>query len=309
MHLLTRRGFTLIELVVALVILGIVSGAIYKVLLTNQQTYTAQTQGIDLQQNLRAGAALLPAEFRELNAVGDAIGAAGDIGAMTATSLRIRAMRQLALLCVTPPLGGGGQIPLTVRQQPIYGSKQTFAAGDSVLVFYEGSVTTRNDDSWLSGKVTKVDPGTCPDSTNGLSTPQPAYVLTLQPHWIVGSQFNVPGAITDGSPVRGFTSTVYGLYLSPSDNRYYVGQSVGSSAMQPLIGPLTGANGLKFVYYDSTGTGTTTDSSRVAMVEIHLYEATAARVRQATSAGVNYKIDSLVTRVSLRNNPRCGPCF
>ena len=73
MHLLTRRGFSLIELVLALVILGIVAGAIYKVLLTNQQTYTAQTQGIDLQQNLRAGAALLPAEFRELNAGGELV--------------------------------------------------------------------------------------------------------------------------------------------------------------------------------------------------------------------------------------------
>ena len=114
MHLLTRRGFTLIELVVALVILGIVSGAIYKVLLTNQQTYTAQTQGIDLQQNLRAGAALLPAEFRELNAAGELSPGTGDIGAMTATSLRIRAMRQLGFLCVTPALGGGGQIKLWV---------------------------------------------------------------------------------------------------------------------------------------------------------------------------------------------------
>jgi len=293
---------------VALVILGIVSGAIYKVLLTNQQTYTAQTQGIDLQQNLRAGAALLPAEFRELNAAGELSPGTGDIGAMTATSLRIRAMRQLGFLCVTPALGGGGQIKLWVRQTPIFGSKQTYADGDSVLVFYEGSVTTRNDDSWVPGKVTKIDAGTCPDSTNGLSTPHPATVLTLAPKWLPG-QLNIAGAITTGSPLRGFSSVVYGLYLSPSDSRYYVGQSVGTAAMQPLIGPLSGANGLQFVYYDSTGAGTTTDSSKVAMIEIHLYEATAARVRQATSAGVNYKIDSLVTRVSLRNNPRCGPCF
>jgi hypothetical protein len=212
------------------------------------------------------------------------------------------------LLCVTPQLGGGGQVQLWVRQTPIFGSKQTFATGDSVLVFYEGSVTTRNDDSWLPGKVMKVDAGTCPDSTNGVSTPHPAYLVTLQPKWLPG-QLNIAGAITNGSPLRGFSSVTYGLYLSPSDSRYYVGQSVGTGAMQPLVGPLSGANGLQFVYYDSTGSSTTTDSSKVAMIEIHLYEATAARVRQATSAGVNYKFDSVVTRVSLRNNPRCGPCF
>jgi len=57
----TRRGFTLIELLVALVILGFVSAAIYKVLVTNQQTYVAQTQRIDLQQNIRAAANILPA--------------------------------------------------------------------------------------------------------------------------------------------------------------------------------------------------------------------------------------------------------
>ena len=37
MLLLRRRGFTLIELMVALVLLGIVAGGIYKVLVTNQR--------------------------------------------------------------------------------------------------------------------------------------------------------------------------------------------------------------------------------------------------------------------------------
>ena len=65
MPLLRRRGFTLIELMVALVLLGIVAGGIYKVLVTNQQTYLAQTQRIDLQQNLRAGVTILPADQAE----------------------------------------------------------------------------------------------------------------------------------------------------------------------------------------------------------------------------------------------------
>ena len=99
MPLLARRGYTLIELLIALVLLGMVSGAIYKVLVNNQRLYLAQTQQIDLQQNMRAAAAILPAEFRELDA------ADGDIRAMSATSIRIRAMRLLGWACLTPPLG------------------------------------------------------------------------------------------------------------------------------------------------------------------------------------------------------------
>src|SRR2546428_8095290 len=97
MSLLARRGFTLIELMIALVLLGMVSAAVYKVLVNNQRVYLAQTQTIDLQQNIRAAAAILPAEFRELDA------SDGDIAAMGPPSLQIRAIRQLSFIC-SPPL-------------------------------------------------------------------------------------------------------------------------------------------------------------------------------------------------------------
>src|SRR5438034_11420435 len=98
-----------------------------------------------------------------MNAVG-VNGLSGDISGMGANSITIRAMRQLAFLCVAPTLGGGlGQITLTVRQRPIYGSRQTFSRGDSILVFFEGDPTTRNDDSWVRGEVKGVAAGTCPD--------------------------------------------------------------------------------------------------------------------------------------------------
>jgi len=298
MHLLARRGFTIIELMVALVILGIVSAGIYKVLTTNQQTYLAQTQRIDLQQNIRAAATILPAELREMNASG----ANGDITSMSTTSITFRAMRQLAFLCVEPPLGGGiGQIVLTVRRTLMFGNKQTFAAGDSVLVFYDGNKLTRNDDSWLKGEIKNVAAGNCLDAGN-----PPAWVLTLAPGWLAGSQFNVAGAISKGSPLRGFTTVTYGLYLSPSDNQYYVAQTANGST-QPLIGPLSGANGLSFQYFDSLGT-VTADSSKVADIEIRVRGRTASKVRTQGQAGVAYRIDSVVTRVAIRNNIRCNPC-
>src|SRR5436190_18352309 len=200
MPLLARRGFTLIELMIALVLLGLVSTAVYKVLVNNQRLYLAQTQTIDLQQNIRAAAAILPAEFRELDA------ADGDITAMGPDSIRMRAMRQLAFLCATPPLGGGvGQITLIVRQTPIFGNRQTYSVNDSLLIFYEGDPSTRNDDSWVLGQVKTVATGLCPDS----GVTHPGYVLTLQPQWIAGSQLNVANAITLGAPVRGFDKVTY----------------------------------------------------------------------------------------------------
>src|SRR2546426_177599 len=81
--LLTRRGFTLSELMVSLLLLGIVAAAIYAALATNQRIYFVTGQRIDLQQNLRAAASILPAELRELDA------ADSDLVAMSDTSLTI----------------------------------------------------------------------------------------------------------------------------------------------------------------------------------------------------------------------------
>ncbi len=304
MSLLTRRGFTLIELMIALVLLGLVSAAVYKVLVNNQRVYLAQTQTIDLQQNIRAAAAILPAEFRELDA------ADGDITAMGPDSIRMRAMRQLAFLCQTPLLGGGaGQISLTVRQTPIFGNRQTFNVNDSLLIYYEGDPSTRIDDSWVLGQVKTVAAGpVCNDSgPAGPGTlPSPGFTLTLQPQWIAGSQLNVANAITLGAPVRGFDKVMYRVYQA-ADGNWYLGQRnpASTGTIQPVVGPLTGANGVTFSYYDSVGV-VTVDSSKVAQIQIVLRARTASPIRGADGVQT-YKVDSVVTRVALRNNPRCGP--
>jgi prepilin-type N-terminal cleavage/methylation domain-containing protein len=299
MPLLARRGFTLIELMIALVLLGLVSTAVYKVLVNNQRLYLAQTQTIDLQQNIRAGAAILPAEFRELDA------ADGDISAMGPDSIQMRAMRQLSLVCATPVLGGGiGQITLTVRTTPIYGSRQTFSNGDSILVYWEGNPTTRADDQWLPAQLQKApDPGFCADSNVATN---PAYLLTLQPQWINNPTLNRPGAILNGSPVRGFDKVVYRTYQA-ADGNWYLGQRnpATGGTIQPLIGPLTGSNGVTFTYYD-TAAAVTAVPTQVAMIDIVLRARTAAPIRGAGTGVQAYKVDSITTRVALRNNPRCG---
>jgi prepilin-type N-terminal cleavage/methylation domain-containing protein len=294
--LIARRGYTLIEILVALVLLGIVSAGVYKVLVNNQRIYTAQTQRIDLQQNIRAAAAILPAEFRQLDA------AEGDITAMGPDSIRMRAIRQLAFLCAAPSLGGSvSQVDLTIRQTPIYGTRQTFAAGDSLLVYWEGDPASRSDDTWLPALLQQAPgTGTCSDGT-------PAIVLQkLQPTWLASTKFNISGAITNGSPVLRFTSLLYRSYADASGTWWLGVQNLSSGgSIQPLVGPLIGSNGVTFSYFDSAGVATTVPT-QVAQIQIVLRARTALPVRDGTGP-LAYKVDSTVTWVALRNNPRCGP--
>ena len=299
MSLLARRGFSLIELMIALVLLGLVATAVYKVLVNNQRVYLAQTQTIDLQQNIRAGAAILPAEFRELDA------ADGDITGMGPDSIRMRAMRQLSFVCATPVLGGGlGQISLAIRPSMIYGNRQTFKQGDSILVYWEGDPTIRADDQWLPAQLQKdADPGLCADSNVATN---PALLLTLQPQWINNATLNRAGAILRGAPVRGYDKVAYRSYQA-ADGNWYLGQRnpAQGGTMQPVIGPLTGANGVTFSYYDTAG-AVTAVPTQVAQIEIVLRARTASPIRSGGAGVQEYKVDSLVTRVALRNNPRCG---
>src|SRR5260370_30690844 len=99
MSSLKTRGFTLIEILVALVLFGIVSVAIYQTLVTHQRTFLAQTQRIDLQQTIRAGATILPGEFRTLDA------ADSDIAAMSSTSVPIVDRQTLVTIATHPVLG------------------------------------------------------------------------------------------------------------------------------------------------------------------------------------------------------------
>lgn len=294
MPTMTRRGFTLIELLVAVVLLGIVTAGIYRTLATNQRTYHAQLQRIDLQQNIRAALTVLPAEFRELDARD------GDISAMTSTSITIRAMRQLGFLCARPILDPGLQqgpllqiSALTMPDQPLYGSRDIDPTTDSILVYYEGDEGTRGDDGWVVGSITATVGANCPAPDNRAGR---TYAVVLG---FGANQWSHTNFIQNGAPVRGFQSLTYLLYKAP-DGRYYIGQQ-SSKGLEPIIGPVT-ENGLTYTYYDSTG-AVTANASLVASIEIRVRGETAQQV-QGTNGGLITPVDSVVTRVALRNNPR-----
>lgn len=292
--MLTRRGFTLVELLVALLLLGIVSTGIYRVLVNNQRIYQAQTQRIDLQQNIRAATAILPAELRELDA------ADGDLIAMDSTSITLRAPRWLGIICgrptIAPPVGGVATVTMLIRT-PLYGTRDLNMDSDQLLVYYEGQQGEINDDGWVRGPITQNLPNVNCAGDNG-----PARQLVASLVFGV-NQFAVTGMIPNGAPVRGFEVVTYSLYQA-SDGRWYLGYqgSQPGETRQPLIGPLVGANGVLFQYFTAAG-AVTTVPAQVAQVRITLRAQTAQLVAQQTGPRA-YVTDSIVTTVALRNNRR-----
>lgn len=284
---LSRRGFTLVELLIALTLLAIVTAAFYRSLTTNQRVYQKQTQIIDLQQNLRAAAAILPEELREVDA------SEGDITAMSATSITFRAHRWMGIMCsapVTPIVGGTATMML--RDQAFYG--RPIQSTDGMFVRYEGDDGTRNDDSWAEAQQTSVVAAACLD--NG----KPGHLVTMNLNLSASQNFH--GAIVNGSPVIGFEPVTYGLYQPTAGGDWFVGLTTGSGT-QPLIGPLL-PNGVSFAYYDSTGV-VTAIPGRVARVDITVRAETNQPVRSTAGASTLARVvDSVLTSVALRNNRR-----
>ena len=305
---LTRRGFSLVELLIAMVLLAIVVAGLYRALMTNQRVYQQQTQVIGLQQNMRAAAAILPQELRELDAT------EGDITAMTATSMTVRAHRWTGVMCVPPVTGLGAglgaslltNVPMTIRVQPFFG-RGINTAIDSIFVRYEGDDGTRKDDGWVIGRVTNnvQTAGACPPL--GV-TPQPGQVMTVSLNFAANGLVNFPSSIVNGDPVLGFEPVTYSLYQpSPSPSAagdWYVGlTSSNGPTPTPLIGPVL-SNGLAFAYYDSTGVVTAVPA-RVARVDITLRAETAQLIRaRSGSNNLVRMVDSVLTSVALRNNRR-----
>jgi prepilin-type N-terminal cleavage/methylation domain-containing protein len=294
---LTRRGFSLVELLIAMVLLAIVVAGLYRALMTNQRVYQQQTQVIGLQQNLRTGAAILPQELRELDATG------GDIYAMTATSLTIRAMRWTAVMCNPPATGLGAlvgpqQLPgvtMVLRAQPFFG-RTINTDTDSMFIRYEGDDGTRKDDGYVVGAPTAVVAGACLDG-------KPGQIVTMNLDF--RGNLNFPTSIVNGDPVHGFEPVTYSLYQPTAGGDWYVGLTNSSSggSPQPLIGPVL-ANGLSFAYYDSTGV-VTANPARVARVDITLRAQTAQQIRaRSGSNSLVRMVDSVLTSVALRNNRR-----
>ena len=281
----SRRGFTLVELLVALVLLTIVGGVIIRLLASSQRLSRQQSEQVLLQGNVRSGALLVPSELREL-----AVGATTtDLVAMGATDVTYRALRASGVACQVTA-GSPGSVRL--RRSVYFGYRTLAAARDSLLIFMDADPTLTTDDRWSAFAVTGTPTtGTCPDGQAALVVPATVHADSV-------SKMQIE------APVRSFE--VMQLALFQQDAKYWLGaRSVSAdpaSTLQPVLGPLR-SDGLQISYLAANGSATTVPT-QVRTIEVTIRGLT----QHATTTGtgttdLRLAQDTLVTRIRLRNAP------
>ena len=99
-----RRGMTLVEIMIALVLLGIISGVIMRVITRQQKFYQGVNQIMTQRGQLRQATSVVPVDLRSLSSVGD------DIKVATDSSMEFMVTVGTGIVCELP--AGGAQIVL-----------------------------------------------------------------------------------------------------------------------------------------------------------------------------------------------------
>lgn len=283
-----RRGFTLVELMIGLVLMSLVGTVIFKLLQSEQRVSNAQAERVMMQSSVRTGALVVPSELRELstNAAGQT-----DLMQISADSVTYRAARGVGFTCAVTST----QIKiLNTSVLPWNGLRDISPGRDSLLLFVESDPGKATDDVWVRLPVSSVAATTCGSN---------AAIAVNTPNFLAGLPGGLLSNVVVGGPVR--TEEVMRLKSYASGGKQWVGIASlsGGDAVQPILGPIT-AGGFQLAYFTGDGTATATLSA-VRVIRITLIGVTDRAVAQGGVSGPNALLqDTLVTRVLLRNTPR-----
>lgn len=310
----TRRGFTLVELLLSLILLTAVGAVTYKLLVNTQRVSRYQSQHIGMQDNGRSGSLIIANELREvgydqitatelaalqLRYAGFTPAAAvnSDLIAIGPDSITYRAMRGLGYTCQLNTANGDVTVYNAAADARKWQSLRTLTTTDSVMLFVENDPTTATDDMWVPAGVTVAPVAqNCPDGSAGLR-----FRVALPAGYVpaIATLFNAAN-MPLGGPVRAFEIMQMRAYVS--GGKTWLGMRARPSAgttLEPVLGPLNTATGLALDYRDANNVATAV-ANNVRSIAVTLQTVSDERVRQTGSYS---KVDSLTmsTRVALRN--------
>jgi prepilin-type N-terminal cleavage/methylation domain-containing protein len=278
-----RRGFTLVEIMIAMTLMLIVGGAAFKLLVTTQRLSRSQAEQAGLQSNVRMGSLVVLNDLRELGTVSGGGADKNDILTIAASDITYRAMRGLGFICQTPT---ATQIRIT--RSGFSGFRDPQAGRDGLYVFIDGDPDSEADDAWLPVAIADVSTATaCPGAMGAgitLTTPNTASLVGL----------------SVGTPVHVYE--VMELKLHQADGKSWLGaRSISAGeAIQPVLGPLVDGNGFQLEYLDAGG-AITADRTAIKSIRITIRGISDGPVHVGIEGSPTYVQDSLVTQVTLRN--------
>jgi prepilin-type N-terminal cleavage/methylation domain-containing protein len=278
----THRGFTLVEILIAIVIMGFLGAAITRVLTSQQRLATATTERAAVSQNMRAAMGVIAGELREISTTSAGV---SDILSFSSNLIQYRAMRSTGEAC------GIAANQVLVLRSSLYGSRPITASTDALLLFQENDNTILTDDAWLTLPINAVVSSTCGGNAAFMITTS----LNLATYPLTTFQLN--------APIRTYEVMEVGTVVV-SGQTYVGARSVsgGQATLLPVAGPILSANGLQFTGYTSAGVATSTPS-QIRSIEIAVRAISDVSVRAGGSTTLAPIQDSLIMQVQLRNTP------
>jgi type II secretory pathway pseudopilin PulG len=303
-RLRNRPGYTIAEMLIALVMFAIVAATLTAVL-TNQSRAYHRTQAAGrVQRDLRTGLSLLPTDLRAASRTG------GDLTALLDTAVELRTTVGTSIICALPAAMTIDLPPQQLARNALTSWYAQPQAGDTVLLYNDVVSPGPEDDTWTPARVVSLEQAPATACVGAPFTDPVLDPPAAKPRWRLTLDIPVPAGVRVGAPMRFLRSVRYSLYrAAPGTDGWYLGyrELVANawSAPEPIAGPFAeyraGAAGVAFAYYDSLGVRLPTPAvpTRVARVDLTLRARTLVRNEgRADSVVVR---DSVAVRVALRN--------
>jgi len=296
-----RRGFTLVELAVALVLGLMVGGLVHQALLHGQRLARAQAERMALTENVRVTALVLAGDLGGLGhdeitpeasaALGYPAAIRSDLLVIEPGAVTYLAGRGEGRVCGVVP----GPPPEIVLAESSWRSLRAPRATDSLLVFLESDPATGSDDAWIHLGIVSAGAGSCPGGQAGIAV-RVAAPPPLNPA--------VPARVTPGAPAR-LAEVMQMRYYRSGGKSWFGMRSVSTGeAITPVAGPLAdssaGVRGLTLIYRDAAD-APTGDPAAVRAVEMVLVGVTDQPVHGRDLRRPLVDSFALTTRVALRN--------
>lgn len=241
---LTRRGFALIELLVATLLSAVLAILVGSLVAGSAATLRDRSERMGLEHSLRVS---LGAARAILEPLGFDSASGADLSALGPSSLVARVIRGSGVLCAAAPdrlLTRAGPLWWNALRTPVRNR-------DSLLI-----ASVAGPDRWIVAPlVENPSAGICPDGSLALVLPTALSSSSL-------------AAVGAGSPLQVFEPVELRLYASSGASWVGLRLAATGEAIQPLAGPFApGGTGLE--YRDLQG-NTAPAGSDVAMVTIAL---------------------------------------